>query len=101
MPSEDSKILEFNQNLKIDKTLSIIYVAFLIVNIKLDGCKSNPKKSSTSKVVEHIASDFSMPTISSFKDIKNSYHVFKGKDCIIKFSEYLKKHTREIIDFRK
>ena len=67
----------------------------------MDGCKSNPNKSSTSKVVEHIASDFSMSTISSFKDIKNGHYVFKGKDCIIKFCEYLKKHTREITDFRK
>ena len=34
---------------------------------KIDGCKNNPEKISTTKVSEHIPSVFSMSTISSFK----------------------------------
>ena len=32
--------------------------------------KNNPEKSSATKVSEYILSVFSMPTISSFKDLK-------------------------------
>ena len=38
----------------------------------MDGCKDNPKISSTTKVSEHISLDFSMSTISLFKDRKET-----------------------------
>ena len=72
MPSEDTKILEFNKYWKIDKTPSIIY-AYLKSLIKvIDGYKYNFEKSSTTKVGEHIPSGFLMPTILPFKDMKNN-----------------------------
>ena len=72
MPSEDTKILEFNKYQKIDKTPSIIY-AYLKSLIKvIDGYKYNFEKSSTTKAGEHIPSGFLMPTILSFKDMKNN-----------------------------
>ena len=37
--------------------------------------KINLKKSSMTKVSEHILSDFSMSAISSFKDIENKHDV--------------------------
>ena len=42
---------------------------------KIDGCKSNPENSSTTKVSEHVPSGFSMSTISSFKNIENKHDV--------------------------
>ena len=39
---------------------------------KIDGCKNNPKNSSTTKVSENIPSGFSMSTISSFKNRKKA-----------------------------
>ena len=56
------------------------YVDFESVIGKIDGCKNNPEKSSTTKVSEHIPSDFSMPTISLIKDIENKHYVYRGKD---------------------
>ena len=53
MPTEDIKILEFNQDLKSDKMSFIIY-ADLESLIKKDGCQNNFKKSSTTKVGTHI-----------------------------------------------
>ena len=77
MPSENTKILEFNKYQKTDKTPSIIY-AYLKSLIKvIDGDKSNFEKSSTTKVGEHIPSGFLMPTILSFKDMKNNM-MYKG-----------------------
>ena len=49
--------------------------------------KNNPENLSTTKVGEHIASGFSMSTISPFKSIQNKDDVFRGKDCIKKFCE--------------
>ena len=69
MPSEDTKILEFNQYLNSDKAPFIIYADLESLIVNIDGCKSNPEKSSMTKLSENIPSDFSMSAISSFKDI--------------------------------
>ena len=100
MPSEDAKILEFNQYQKSDKTPFITY-ADLECLIEMDGCKKNPKNSSTAKVSEHIPSGFSMSTISSFRSIENMHDVYKGKDCIKKFCKSLREHATKIINFKK
>ena len=65
MPSE----LEFNQYDKFDKAPFIINSDLESLIGKIDGCKNNLEKSSTTKVSEHIPSGFLMSTISSFKDI--------------------------------
>ena len=55
-----------------DKTTCIIYVDLESLMEKIDGCKNNPHKLSTTKVSEHIPSGFSVSTISSFKSIEIS-----------------------------
>ena len=67
MPSEDTKILEFNQYQRSDKPLFIIYADLQCIIEKVDECKNNLENSSTIKVSEHIVSGFSMSTISSLK----------------------------------
>ena len=42
MPSEDTKILEFNQHQKFDKAPFIIYEDFECMIEKADGYKNNP-----------------------------------------------------------
>ena len=69
VPSEGTKILEFNQYRKSDKTF-IIYADFESLIENIDECKINPKKSSTTEVSERIPSGFSIFTISSFKNRK-------------------------------
>ena len=80
MPSEDTKILEFNQYQKSDKVPFVIYADPEFSIEKTDGCKNNPENSSTTKVSEHIPSGFSMSTISSLKSIENKHDVYRGKD---------------------
>ena len=101
MPSEDTKILEFNQYQKSDKAPFIIYADLECVTEKIDGCKSNPENSSTTKVSKHISSGFSMFTIFSFRNIENKYDVYRGRDSIKKFCEYLREHALKIINFFK
>ena len=93
-PFQDTKILEFNQYQKSNKALFIIYADLECIIEKIDGCKNNPENS-----CEHIPSGFSMSTISSFRSIENKYDVYRGKDCVKKFCEYLKWHAMKIINF--
>ena len=88
MPSEDTKILEFDQHQKSDKALFIIDAGLEYMIEKIDGCKNNPENSSTTKVSEHIPPGFSMSTISSFTNIENKHDVYRGKDCMKKFCNF-------------
>ena len=72
IPSEDTKILEFNQYWKSDKAPFIIYSAL--------ECLS---------------------TISSFKNIENKHDMYRGKDCMKKFCESLRDHAIKIINIKK
>ena len=101
MPSEDTKISEFNQYQKSDKAPFTIYPDLEFIIEKIDGCKNNPENSSTTKVSKHIPSGFSMSTISSFRSIENKYDVYRGKDCMKKFYEFLREHAIKIINFKK
>ena len=49
MHSEDTKILEFNEYKKSDKTPFVVYTDLECLIEKTDGCKSNPENSSTTK----------------------------------------------------
>ena len=71
MPSEDTKILEFNQYQKSDKAPFIINAGLECLIEKFDGCENNPKNSSATKVGEYI------PSTSSFKIIGNKHYVYR------------------------
>ena len=62
MPSEDTKVLEINQYQISDKTPFI--VSQISDRKKIDGCKNNPEKSSTTKLGQDIPSGFSVSTVS-------------------------------------
>ena len=93
MPSEDTKILEFNQYQKSDKVPFVIYADLECLIEKIDGCKNSPKNSFTTKVGKHILSGFSISTISSSKIIENKHDVYRSKDCVKKFCESLREHA--------
>ena len=100
MSYEDNEILEFNQHQISDKAPLIIYADLECIIEKINECKTNPENSSTTKVSEHITSEFSMSTILSFRSIENKYHVYRGKDCMKNFCESLREHTMKIINFQ-
>ena len=101
IPPEDNEILEFNQYQKSDKAPFIIYADLECIIERIDGCKNNSENSSTTKVSNHIPSDFSTSTISSFRRIENKHDVYRGKDCMKKFDESLRGHAMKIINFKK
>ena len=83
MPSEDTKILEFDQYQNFDKEPFIIYGDLECLREKIDGYKNNLENSFTTKLGKHIPSCFSMSIISS----QNKHDVYRGKDCIKTFCE--------------
>ena len=101
MPSEDTKILDFDQYQKSDKAPFIIYADLECLIEKIDGCKNNPENSFTTKVGKHISSGFSISRISSFKIISNKHDVHRGKDCMKKFCESFRQQAVNIINFKK
>ena len=101
MPSEDIKILEFNQYQKPDEASYIIYADLQCVIEKIDGSKNDPENSSRTKVSYHIPSGFSMSTISSFRSIENKHDVYRGESCMKKFCEFLREQVMKIINFKK
>ena len=42
-----------------------------------------------------------MSTIYSFRRIENKYDLYRGKDCMKKFCEFLREHAMKIINFKK
>ena len=54
MPTEDTKILEFNQYQKSDKAPFIIYTDFECIIERIHGCKNNSENPSTTKISEYI-----------------------------------------------
>ena len=100
MPSEDIKVLDFNQYCKFDTPPFVIYTDLKSSLEKIDGCKKNPGKSSMTKVSEHIPSGFSMSAISS-KDIKNKHDLYRGKDCMKTFCESLRQHAMKVVNLFK
>ena len=62
------------------------------------GWRNNPENSSTVKVSKQIPSAFSMSTISSFRSIGNKHDVYRGKDCMKKFCEFLREHAVKTIN---
>ena len=101
MPSEKYNILEFNQHMKSKEMKFIIYADLKYLITKIDWCANNPKISSTKEIGEYIPSGYSMLTIWTFDHIKNKHTLYRGKDCMKKFCESLKKHTKNIILKRK
>ena len=101
IPSEDTKILEFNQNQKSDKTPFIFYANLECLIGKIYRCKNNLESVSTTKLIEHVPSGFSMSTILSLKRIENNHNVYIVKDCMKKFCESLREYAMEIINSKK
>ena len=54
MPSEDTKIIEFNQYQKCNKAPLVIYADLECITGKIHGYKNNPENSYTTKVSEYI-----------------------------------------------
>ena len=67
---------------------------------KTDRCKNNSENSSTTKLSNQILSGFSMPTLSSFRSIKNKHDVYRGKEWMNELKTQ-RENTMKIINFER
>ena len=49
------------------------------------------------KIGEHTSCGNSMSTICGFCHIENKHTLYRGKDCMKKFCDFLKEHAKNII----
>ena len=70
------------------------------MSAKTDGCKNNSENSSTTKLSKQILSGFSMPTLSSFRSIKNKHDVYRGKEWMNELKTQ-RENTMKIINFER
>ena len=100
-PSSKNNILEFNQYIKSYKKSYIIYADIESLIGKIDGCANNPENSSTTKIREHIPCGYSMSTIWAFDNIENKHTLYRGEDCIKRFTTSLREHAKNITGLKK
>ena len=67
---------------------------------KTDRCKNNSENSSTTKLSNQILSGFSMPTLSSFRSIKNKHDVYRGKEWMNELKTQ-RENAVKIINFKR
>ena len=87
--------------MKSHKMPYIVYANMESLIKKIDGYANNREKPSTTKIGEHIPCRYSMLTIWAFNNIENKPNLYHVEDCTEKFHESLRKHAKNIIDFKK
>ena len=95
IPEKSKNILKYNHGEKYMKVPFIVYADTESLLKKMDAYRSNPGNLSTTKIIKHTASGYSLFTHCSFANTKNKHNCNKGKDCMKNFSGDLKKSTRQ------
>ena len=87
--------------MKSEKMPYIIYADLESLIKKVYGCASNPDKSTTAKLGEHIPCEYLTSTIWAFDNIENKHTLYRGKDCMKKFCTFLREYDTNVINFEK
>ena len=91
MPKEDNKILKYNHGEKSMRVPFVIFADLESLLEKMNTCRNNPEKSSTTKINKHTASGYSLFTHCSFDRTKNKLDYYRGKNCMKKLLSRLKR----------
>ena len=101
MPSEDNKIIKYNQGERSIKSPFIIYADLECLLEKISTCHNNLKESSTTEINKHTPSGYSLFTHCSFDKTKNKLDCYRGDNCMKKFRKDLRKQATKIINYEK
>ena len=95
MRSNDNNFIKYNQGEKSLKLPFLIYADLECILKEISTCYNNPDLSSTTKISQHIPSDYSIFTNCTFDK------TYRGEDCMKRFCKDLRDHATRIIDFKK
>ena len=84
MPSPNNNIIKYNPGEKSLELPFIIYADLECLFKKIDTCYNNPELSSTTKINQHVPSEYSIYTNCSFDKANNKLSYYRGEDCIVK-----------------
>ena len=101
MPTKNNNIIKHNHGEKSMKLPFVIYADLECLLEKMSTCINNPNESSTTKINKHEPSGYSIFTYCSFDESKNKLNYYRGKDCMKKFANDLRKHARKIINYEE
>ena len=101
MPTKDNKTLKYNHGEKSLKAPFTIYADLEYLLIKEQSCQNNPKEFYTAGKAKHEPSGYSLSLICSFDETENQHNVYRGRDCIKRFSEDLKELATEITNYKE
>ena len=91
--------LKYHPGVKPIKAPYIIVADIESLLRKMDTCANNPSKSSTEKKNKHEMCGYSLFIDCSFDEKNNKLDYYRGKDCLKKFCQDLKKQAKLIVDF--
>ena len=100
-PEKDNKILKYNYREKSMRAKNFICFNFKCLIEKINTCHNDPEKSSTTKVNKFTTAGYSLYKCASSDAKRNKLDCYRGKDCMKKFCEDLKKHAERIINYEK
>ena len=91
MPTKFNKILKYNHGEKSLKTPFVIYVDLECLLLKQQSCQNNPNESYTERKAIHEPCGYSLDLVCSFDSKENKHSFYRGRDCIKRFCNELKR----------
>ena len=89
--------LKYHPGVKSMKASYIIVADIESLLRKMDTCANDPGKSSTEKKNKHEMCRYSLFADCSFDEKNNAIDYYRGKDCLKKFCQDLKKQSKSIV----
>ena len=99
MPDANNNILENKPGKKSLKHAFIIYADLECLLLKMNTCNNNPNKSYTIAKALHKPSGYSLLISCSFDKSENKHTYYRGRDCMKRFFNDLKKNVTGITNY--
>ena len=103
MPEGDASI-KYHHGVKPMRTAFVMFVMYADSESllkKMDTCINDPDKSSRTQINKHEMCGYSLITQCSFGEKMNVIDYYRGKDCLKKFCQDIKKQAKMIVDYEK
>ena len=98
---EKGATLKYNHGVNSMGNPHVIYADIESLLKKMDTCTNDPDKSSTTQKNKHEMCGYSLITHCSFDEKNNKIDYYRGKGCLKKFCQDLRKQAKSVVDYEK